>query len=251
MPVNVLMIILATERLCSSITIFCTFLCHRCTTTSWKCLIDYVFWRTWTKESDFLFVFLNFRYSVYEFTFRKNYQHLTNWTRWNKCDQLTKDGRVFFLYNQYSVGRALIFRGWVGEGVSLREVLTPQHRTEIRINTAEENGKPDWNYTKMSKYRKPLCFVKRQYRNLNNNNFRKSHHRKPLHPPPGKVPDSRYNRMTPSSFLSCLFAGLNGEENASRASPIKGSTALFPADYIPVVSCYKIWDIRQNFWSVK
>ena len=49
----------------------------------------------------------------------------------------------FFLHNQYSVGRALIFRGWVGEGVSLREVLTPQHRTEIRINTAEENGKPD------------------------------------------------------------------------------------------------------------
>ena len=37
--------------------------------------------------------------------------------------------------------------------------------------------------------------------------------------------------MTPSSFLSCLFTGLNGDENASRASPIKGSTPLFPAAY--------------------
>ena len=45
----------------------------------------------------------------------------------------------FFLHNQYSVGRALIFRGWVGrgggKGVSLGEVLTPQHRTEEHKKT--------------------------------------------------------------------------------------------------------------------
>ena len=37
--------------------------------------------------------------------------------------------------------------------------------------------------------------------------------------------------MTPSGFLSCLFTGLNGDENASRASPIKGSTPLLPTAY--------------------
>ena len=35
------------------------FLCRRCTTTTWKLLIS-LFWRTWTQENDFLFVFLNF-----------------------------------------------------------------------------------------------------------------------------------------------------------------------------------------------
>ena len=79
---------------------------------------------------------------------------------------------VFFLHNQYSIGRALIFRGWVGrggEGVILREVLTPQHRTEKRINTAQKNirkRKTELKLPKISKYRKPLGFVKRQYRNL-------------------------------------------------------------------------------------
>ena len=79
---------------------------------------------------------------------------------------------VFFLHNQYSVCRALIFRGGVGrggEGVILREVLTPQHRTEIRINTAQKNirkRKTGLKLPKISKYRKPLGFVKRQYRNL-------------------------------------------------------------------------------------
>ena len=76
---------------------------------------------------------------------------------------------VFFLHNQYSVGRALIFRGWVGrggEGVILREVLTP-HRNTYKHRT-EEHGKrkTGLKLPKISKYRKPLGFVKRQYRNL-------------------------------------------------------------------------------------
>ena len=32
--------ILAKQHLCTCITLFCTFLCHRCTTTTWKCLIS-------------------------------------------------------------------------------------------------------------------------------------------------------------------------------------------------------------------
>ena len=147
---------------------------------------------------------------------------------------MTKDGRVFFLYNQYSVGRALIFRGWVEEGVSLREVLTPQHRTEIRINTAQKNirkRKTGLKLPKISKYRKLLGFVKRQYRNLKITISANRITANPYIPLLLKGPNSRYNRILPSGFLSCLFAGLNGDENAWRASPIKGSTALFPAAY--------------------
>ena len=32
--------ILAKQQLCTCITLFCTFLCRRCTTTTWKCLIS-------------------------------------------------------------------------------------------------------------------------------------------------------------------------------------------------------------------
>ena len=39
------------------------FLCRRCTTTTWKLLIS-LFWRTWTQENDFLFLFVNFRYNT-------------------------------------------------------------------------------------------------------------------------------------------------------------------------------------------
>ena len=31
---------LAKQQLCTCITLFCTFLCRRCTTTTWKCLIS-------------------------------------------------------------------------------------------------------------------------------------------------------------------------------------------------------------------
>ena len=56
-------------------------------------------------------------------------------------------------------------------GVSLREVRTPQKRTEIRINTAPNNIRKTENrieiiLIKLSKYRKPLGFVKPQYHNL-------------------------------------------------------------------------------------
>ena len=82
-----------------------------------------------------------------------------------------KDGRVFSSQSVFGWSRSHF--SWMGgegrEGVSLREVLTPQHRTEIRINTAQKNirkRKTGLKLPKISKYRKPLGFVKRQYRNL-------------------------------------------------------------------------------------
>ena len=82
-----------------------------------------------------------------------------------------KDGRVFSSQSVFGWSRSHFswMGGEGGEGVSLREVLTPQHRTEIRINTAQKNirkRKTGLKLPKISKYRKPLGFVKRQYRNL-------------------------------------------------------------------------------------
>ena len=84
-----------------------------------------------------------------------------------------KKTAVFFLHNQYSVGRALIFRGWVGRGgggggnlEGGANTATP-HRNTYKHRT-EEHGKrkTGLKLPKISKYRKPLGFVKRQYRNL-------------------------------------------------------------------------------------
>ena len=55
---------LAKQQLCTWITLFCTFLFRHRTTATWKYLISR---------------FVNSR---------KKYQHLTNWTRWNKRDKV-------------------------------------------------------------------------------------------------------------------------------------------------------------------
>ena len=46
----------AKQQPCACITLFCTFLCHRCTTTKWNFLISR-FSRTWTEDNNFLFFF--------------------------------------------------------------------------------------------------------------------------------------------------------------------------------------------------
>ena len=65
----------AKQQLCTCITLFCTFLCRHRTTSKWKCLIlrfvENV--NTW-----------QWLYRILEFNSRKNWQYLTNWTRWNK-----------------------------------------------------------------------------------------------------------------------------------------------------------------------
>ena len=48
---------LAKQQLCTCITLFCTFLCRRCTTTTWDCLISRFMWNVnWRR---FSFFFLN------------------------------------------------------------------------------------------------------------------------------------------------------------------------------------------------
>ena len=47
------------QQLCTCITLFCTFLCRRCTTATWNCLFSR-FLEDGTKDNNFLFLFLNF-----------------------------------------------------------------------------------------------------------------------------------------------------------------------------------------------
>ena len=51
---------LAKQQLCTCITLFCTFLCRRCTTTTWKCLFSRFVEDGRTQDNNFLFLFLNF-----------------------------------------------------------------------------------------------------------------------------------------------------------------------------------------------
>ena len=49
----------------------------------------------WTQDNDLLFFFLNFD-SLTEFSSRKNCQHLTNCTRWNKRDKVWSSANSLF-----------------------------------------------------------------------------------------------------------------------------------------------------------
>ena len=76
---------LTKQQLCTCITLFCTFLCRHCTTATWECLnsrfVEDV--NTWRRLP---FSCPELRYSLLEFNYTKNCQHLTNWKKWSKCD---------------------------------------------------------------------------------------------------------------------------------------------------------------------
>ena len=67
----------AKRQLYKCITLFCTFLCHRCTTTAWNCLISR-FVEDGNKRQQFSFSFPELWYSPLEFNSKKTCQHLTN-----------------------------------------------------------------------------------------------------------------------------------------------------------------------------
>ena len=65
---------LAKQQLC---TLFCTFLCRRCTTTTWNCLISR-FVEDGNRRQQLSFSFHELWYSPLEFNSTKICQHLTN-----------------------------------------------------------------------------------------------------------------------------------------------------------------------------
>ena len=86
---------LAKQQLCTCITLFCTFLCRRCTTTTWKCLISRFVEDVKTRQR-LSFSFPELWYSLLEFNSRKICQHLTKWTRWNKRDKVWSSATSLF-----------------------------------------------------------------------------------------------------------------------------------------------------------
>ena len=77
---------LVKQQLCTCITLLCTFLCSRCTTTTWKCLISLFVEDLKTKQR--LSSSFPGLCSLSEFNSRTTCQHLTNWTSWNKRDKV-------------------------------------------------------------------------------------------------------------------------------------------------------------------
>ena len=61
---------LAKQQLCTYITLFCTFLCSHCTTTTWKCLITFCRGRGHKATTFFLASCSELRYSLLELTKR-------------------------------------------------------------------------------------------------------------------------------------------------------------------------------------
>ena len=80
---------LAKQQLYACITLFCTFPSRHCLTTTWKCLISRIVEVVNTKQR-LCFSFPELGYTFLEFNSRKkkNCQYLTNWTTWNKRDEV-------------------------------------------------------------------------------------------------------------------------------------------------------------------
>ena len=69
------------------ITLFCTFFCRHCATTTWKCLISH-FVENVNSRQHFYVSSPELWYSLLEFNSLNKCQHLMNWTRWNKRDKV-------------------------------------------------------------------------------------------------------------------------------------------------------------------
>ena len=67
----------AKQQLCTCITLFCTFLCRRCTTTTWNCLI-WRFVEDGSKRQQLSFSFPKLWCSPLEFNSNQICQHLTH-----------------------------------------------------------------------------------------------------------------------------------------------------------------------------
>ena len=73
---------------------FCTFLCRRCTTTTWNCLISRFVEDANTRRPSFSLSEL--WYNPLEFNSTKIRQHLTNWTWWNTRDKVCSSAKTLF-----------------------------------------------------------------------------------------------------------------------------------------------------------
>ena len=89
------------KQLYTCSTLFCTFLCRRCTTTTWNCLISRFVEDVDTGKRPSV-SFPELWYSPLEFNSRKICQHLTNWMRWEERDKVWRSANSLFLKVTFS-----------------------------------------------------------------------------------------------------------------------------------------------------
>ena len=100
---------LAKQQLYSCITLFCTFLCRHCMSTTWKYLTSRFVEDVNTRQR-LAFSFPELWYSLLEFNSRENCQHLINWTRWNKRDKVWSSATSLFKWRFRSRRRRCCLR---------------------------------------------------------------------------------------------------------------------------------------------
>ena len=91
----------ARQELCTCITLFCTFLCRRCTSTTWKYL-NSRFVEDGNTSQQLSFYFPKLWFSPLEFDSKDICQHLTNWTRQKKCDEVLNSANSLFRWRFHS-----------------------------------------------------------------------------------------------------------------------------------------------------
>ena len=87
---------LAKQQPFTCITLFCTFLRRRCTTTTWKCL-NSRFVEDRNTRQQLPFFFPELWWSLLEFNSKIIRPHLTNGTRWNKRNKVWSRANSLFL----------------------------------------------------------------------------------------------------------------------------------------------------------
>jgi len=89
---------LAKQQLCTFIMLFCTFLCRRCTTTTWK-RPNFTFCRGRERRQRLLFFFSWTLIQSSRIQLQKICQHLTNWTSWNTHDKVWSGTNSLFKWS--------------------------------------------------------------------------------------------------------------------------------------------------------
>ena len=83
------------QQFCACITLFCTFLCPHCTTTTWKCLISHCTEKVHKRRRDFLSLSA-LGYGTYAFNFRMVRLHLKMLVTWSNRDEDWKNTNSLF-----------------------------------------------------------------------------------------------------------------------------------------------------------
>ena len=121
---------LTKHKLCTCITLFCTFLCRRCTNTTWKCLISRFVEDVNTRQR-LCFSFPELWYSLLEFNSSKIYQHLTNWTRWNKRDKVWSSANSHFKWRFRSRRRFCCLNSLLSRSRNFATIITWRHTSPL------------------------------------------------------------------------------------------------------------------------